>query len=88
MIRTIKRVSASTALALVLTGGTTAAQKAGGILRIYSAESPPGLSIYEQATPWGQGPLMGVYNNLILFDQHRYRRRKRLVRTKGRPTLY
>jgi peptide/nickel transport system substrate-binding protein len=70
MIRTIKRVSAATALALVLTGGTTAAQKAGGILRIYSAESPPGLSIYEQATPWGQGPLMGVYNNLILFDQH------------------
>ena len=70
MIRTIKRVSAATALALVLTGGTTAAQKAGGILRIYSAESPPGLSIYEQATPWGQGPLMDVYNNLILFDQH------------------
>ena len=80
MIRTIKRVSAATTLALVLTGGTTAAQKAGGILRIYSAESPPGLSIYEQATPWGQGPLMGVYNNLILFDQHRYRRRKRLGR--------
>jgi len=52
LIRTIERVSAATALALVLTGGTTAAQKAGGILRIYSAESPAGLSIYQQA-PWG-----------------------------------
>jgi len=70
MIRAMRRVAAATALALVLTGGTASGQKAGGILRVYSAESPPGLSIYEQATPWGQGPLMGVYNNLILFDQH------------------
>jgi peptide/nickel transport system substrate-binding protein len=70
MIRAIRRVAAATALALVLTGGTAAAQKAGSVLRVYSAESPPGLNIYEQATPWGLGPLMGVYNNLILFDQH------------------
>src|SRR5215472_14260722 len=70
MIRGIKGIAAATALVLVLAGGTAAAQKSGGILRVYSAESPPGLSIYEQATPWGQGPLMGVYNNLILFDQH------------------
>ena len=51
-------------------GGGALAQKSGGILRVYNADSPPGLSIYEQATPWGQGPLMSVYNNLILFDQH------------------
>jgi peptide/nickel transport system substrate-binding protein len=51
-------------------GNPALAQKAGGILRVYNADSPPGLNIYEQATPWGQGPLMGVYNNLILFDQH------------------
>src|SRR6516164_3637098 len=70
MTRAIRRVAAATALALVLTGGTAAAQKAGGILRVYSAERPPGLNIYEQATPWGLGPLMGIYNNLILFDQH------------------
>jgi peptide/nickel transport system substrate-binding protein len=70
IIRAIRGVAAATALALVLTGGTAAAQKAGGILRVYNAESPPGLNIYQQATPSGQGPLMGVYNNLILFDQH------------------
>jgi peptide/nickel transport system substrate-binding protein len=57
-------------LALVLTGGTASAQKAGGIYRVWSDNSPPGLNIYEQATPAGQGPLMAVYNNLILFDQH------------------
>jgi len=70
MIQTIRRVTTATALALLLTGGTAPAQKAGGILRIYSAESPPGVNIHEQTTPWGQGPLMGVYNNLVLFDQH------------------
>jgi peptide/nickel transport system substrate-binding protein len=51
-------------------GGAALAQKSGGILKVYSADSPPGLNIYEQATPWGQGPLMGIYNNLIVFDQH------------------
>ena len=70
MIRAVREVAAATALALVLTGGSAVGQKVGGVLRVYNAESPPGLSIYEQATPWGQGPLMGVYNNLILFDQH------------------
>jgi peptide/nickel transport system substrate-binding protein len=57
-------------LITVSAGGGALAQKSGGILRVYSADSPPGLNIYEQATPWGQGPLMSVYNNLILFDQH------------------
>jgi len=70
MIRAVRGVAAAIALALVLTGGTAAAQKAGGTLRMYNADSPPGLNIYEQATPYGQGPLMAVYNNLILFDQH------------------
>jgi len=65
MIRAIRHVATATALALLLTGGTAAAQKAGGLLRIYNADSPPGLNIHEQATPWGQGPLMGVYNNLL-----------------------
>jgi peptide/nickel transport system substrate-binding protein len=67
MIRAVGGVAAATA---VLTGGSAAAQKVGGVLRVYDADSPPGLSIYEQVTPWGQEPLMGVYNNLILFDQH------------------
>jgi peptide/nickel transport system substrate-binding protein len=58
-------------VALIAAGSNAAlAQKPGGILRVYSADSPPGLNIYEQATPWGEGPLMGVYNNLIVFDQH------------------
>jgi len=46
------------------------AQKAGGVLRIYDPDSPPSISIHEEATPIGQGPMMGVFNNLLLFDQH------------------
>jgi peptide/nickel transport system substrate-binding protein len=63
-------VAASALLAATSASGTSSVQKQGGTLRVYSADSPPGLNIYEQATPWGQGPLMSVYNNLILFDQH------------------
>ncbi len=63
--------AAALALVCLIAAGLPArAQKPGGVLRVYSADSPPGLNIYEQATPWGQGPLMAVYNNLILFDQH------------------
>jgi len=70
MIGAVRGVAAVAALALMLTGGSAAAEKAGGTLRIYDPDSPPGLNIYEQATPAGQAPLMAVYNNLILFDQH------------------
>ena len=51
MIRPVRGVAVSTALAFVLTGGSAAAQKAGGALGVYDADSPPGLNIYEQATP-------------------------------------
>ena len=63
-------ITAAVLLAAVSAGSACFAQKRGGTLRIYNPDSPPGLNIYEQATPFGQGPLMAVYNNLILFDQH------------------
>ncbi len=72
MRRQMRAMAPLAALLFVICAGTGAlAQKSGGTLRVYSADSPPGLSIYEQATPWGQGPLMSVYNNLIVFDQHK-----------------
>jgi len=71
MRRHARAMAALASLLFVVCAGTGAlAQKRGGILKVYNADSPPGLSIYEQATPWGQGPLMSVYNNLIVFDQH------------------
>jgi peptide/nickel transport system substrate-binding protein len=63
-------VVASILLAAIADGGTAFAQKQGGILRTYDPDSPGGLSIQEEATVFARGPMMGVFNNLIMYDQH------------------
>jgi peptide/nickel transport system substrate-binding protein len=50
--------------------GPVAAQKTGGILKMYSPDSPASMSIHEEATVFAQRPMMGVFNNLVMFDQH------------------
>jgi len=37
---------------------------------MYSPDSPASMSIHEEATFVAEGPMMGVFNNLVLFDQH------------------
>jgi peptide/nickel transport system substrate-binding protein len=46
------------------------AQKAGGILRVWLLDSPASMSIHEESTVVAERPVMGVFNNLVLFDQH------------------
>ena len=46
------------------------AEKTGGILRMYSPDSPASMSIHEEATVFAEGPMMGVFNNLVMYDQH------------------
>jgi peptide/nickel transport system substrate-binding protein len=46
------------------------AEKPGGILKVYFFDSPASMSILEEATIAGQGPMMGVFNNLVMYDQH------------------
>ena len=46
------------------------AQKSGGILKMYSPDSPASMSIHEEATVFAEGPMMDVFNNLVMFDQH------------------
>ena len=62
--------TASVLLTAMAGSGVAFAQKAGGILRTYDPDSPGGLSIQEEATVFARGPMMGVFNNLIMFDQH------------------
>src|SRR5580692_10862832 len=50
--------------------GPALAQKSGGILKMYSPDSPASVSIHEEATVFAEGPMMGVFNNLVMFDQH------------------
>ena len=45
------------------------AQKSGGILKMYFQDNPPSASIHEEATTSTVVPFMGIYNNLVVFDQ-------------------
>ncbi|MDI1286833.1 MAG: ABC transporter substrate-binding protein [Reyranella sp.] len=58
---------AITALGLAATPAL--AQKSGGTLKMYFQDNPPSASIHEEATTSTVVPFMGLYNNLVLFDQ-------------------
>src|SRR5262249_7560201 len=62
--------AASALLAVMSAAGTALAQKQGGILRMYTPDSPASMSIHEEATVFAIGPMMGGFNNLVMFDQH------------------
>src|SRR2546427_802677 len=57
-------------LAGLVVGNTALAQKPGGVLKMYWFDSPASMSIHEEATAAAQGPMMGVFNNLVMYDQH------------------
>ena len=57
-------------LVVMAAGAPASAQKPGGILKMYSPDSPASMSIHEEATFVAEGPMMGVFNNLVMFDQH------------------
>jgi peptide/nickel transport system substrate-binding protein len=62
----------SVALAMAFSAaiaGPALAQNHGGILRIYHRDNLPSASIHEEATISTVAPFMGVFNNLVLFDQ-------------------
>ncbi len=59
--------------ALVLAMGiapAALAQKSGGVLRIHHRDSPASMSIHEEGTIGVIMPMMGVINNLVVFDQN------------------
>src|SRR6266850_292998 len=56
-------------LVAVATANRALAQKQGGILRSYSIDSPASMSIHEEATVFAVRPAMGVFNNLVMYDQ-------------------
>jgi peptide/nickel transport system substrate-binding protein len=46
------------------------AERPGGILRINTPDSTASVSIHEEATVFAQRSMMGVFNNLVIYDQH------------------
>jgi len=65
------RLAAAVGLCALLFGAAAAEEpKSGGILRQYMIDSPASMSIHEETTVIAQRPMMGVFNNLVMFDQH------------------
>jgi peptide/nickel transport system substrate-binding protein len=65
-VRFHRAIAALTVFLLI--GGTVSAQKQGGTLRVYHRDSPASMSIYEETTLSTSMPMMGVFNNLVVFD--------------------
>src|SRR5262249_10531294 len=57
-------------LVSLFTSNGALAQKPGGILQMLDFASPASMSIHEESTITAGIPMMGVFNNLVVFDQH------------------
>jgi peptide/nickel transport system substrate-binding protein len=64
----LRVVAAALSFALSATDAAFA-QKAGGILKISHFDSPASMSLLEEATAAALRPMMGVFNNLVIYDQ-------------------
>jgi len=81
-VLTVRRFSTSTVTifaALGLSAGQAAAQQSGGILKFFHRDSPASMSIHEEATISTVAPMMGVFNNLVLFKQDEKQNRPEFI---------
>jgi peptide/nickel transport system substrate-binding protein len=63
------RVVCAMILSLLAVSPSALGQKRGGTLVIASPDSPASMSIMEEATVFAVGPMAGVFNSLVMFDQ-------------------
>jgi peptide/nickel transport system substrate-binding protein len=71
MDRYFRRLAAAGGLLVALSAAEGAfAQKQGGVLRIPVFDSPASMSIHEESAIIAERAMMGIFNNLVIFDQH------------------
>ena len=70
MLNLLAAAAAGVLLIAISTGGAAFAQKQGGIFKMYVWDNPPSMSMLDGVNPIGQRTTMGVFNNLVMFDQH------------------
>jgi peptide/nickel transport system substrate-binding protein len=68
--RYLSSVAVAGVLLVAMPDNSAQAQKSGGILRVYHRDSPASMSIHEEGTNSTEIPMMGVFNNLVVYDQH------------------
>ena len=61
--------AAAGVLAAIVSPDLAFAQKQGGVLKVYFFDSPASMSIHEEVTIAAEGPMMGVFNNLVMYKQ-------------------
>src|SRR5437899_5210988 len=70
MRRDLRVLATAGVLSFALTtAGGAVAQKTGGILKISHFDSPASMSILEESTFAALRPMMGVFNNLVMYQQ-------------------
>jgi peptide/nickel transport system substrate-binding protein len=68
--RRLGGLAAGLVIAAAAAAGPALAQKSGGILRLTHFDSPASMSILEESTRAAEQPMMAVFNNLVIYDQH------------------
>ena len=69
-MRPILGVFAAACALSALAAPVAEAEKPGGVLIMSHFDSPASMSMHEEATGAVNRPIMGVFNNLVMFDQH------------------
>ena len=64
-------IRVAAAAAVIAVASPVVAQQKGGVLRMYHRDSPASMSIHEEATFSTLIPIMGVMNNLVMYDQNK-----------------
>ena len=63
-------ISSLIATALLVLASGASAQQSGGVLKLTHRDSPASLSIHEEGTNSVLTPMMSVFSNLVVYDQH------------------
>ncbi len=63
----------------IISYGPGLAQQKGGTLKLYHRDSPASMSIHEEATISTVAPMMGVFNNLVMFRQDEKQNRSEFI---------
>jgi peptide/nickel transport system substrate-binding protein len=80
-MKSLDRITKGVLAAVLATLATSAvAQKYGGTLRFPLRENPSSASLHEESSITAIQPFMGVFNNLVMYDQHQEMARPESIR--------
>src|SRR5438105_8021295 len=70
MEQDLRVLTAAASLLVAMSVGEPAfAQKQGGVVKMSHFDSPASMSLHEEATAAANRPMMGVFNNLVMYKQ-------------------